>query len=1495
MKRHYCTYFDRNYLVRAVALVESLRRHEAHDFTVYAICHDELSRQLLNKLGMPEIVPVPMHDLERHDKPLLAAKQGRTHVEYFWTATPTIILRLLEWHPEIDVLTYLDADLFFFSSPEPIFAELGKGSVLIHEHRYSPAVAYLEPMSGRFNVGLLSFRNDAKAREVLAWWRDRCNEWCFARCEPGRMGDQYYLNEWPTRFPHVRILQHVGGGVAPWNHDQYAYREDASGDITVDGRALIFYHFHALAAASEQVIVPVKHAHYPLTREIAVMVFVPYAKALERATARVREVMPGFSFGLGDKDAVSSDQTIIFHRSARDEAGPLNRGEIIEADNGWACYWPHAREVRVPASGGISQPPRPPKVSYPYKVTALVSTYKSAAFIAECLTDLVGQTIADRIEIIVVDADSPEGEGAIVAEFQKRHPNIKYIRTPERIGVYAAWNMAILASSGEYLISVSTNDRLRRDACELLARTLDENPQIALAYGDSYLTRIPHQTFEQHTLAGVYAWPKYSFERLLQTCMVGPHPMWRRTVHDHVGLFDESFKAIGDQDMWLRIGEKFELMHVPLVTGLFWTTEESLSGDISTASPEVAAVHRKYQARLLYRNWMKKHSLQEIDGQILAERMFLKWQSHPDFHFIIAVRAGAESGLADTIDSLSVQMYNKWRLSIVADFPCPDPLFDEMENLEWIQSAPDAVNEQVERIARQSQASWVCPLLPGVQLEPHFLIRCGDYINLNRDWRLIYFDEDVRDQDGLHYDDKFKPDFNLDLLRSFPYTGFPVYERAALTAAGAIAGCDRTSLYDAVFRVLEHHGEKSIGHIADVLMHLPPSLLNVFDEEAEKAVVARHLIRAGVEAEVGTGYVPGTYRVTYSHPGTPLVSIIIPTKNKLEFIQPCIDSVLEKTSYPSYEILVVDNGSDDPDVHEYYRFLRGKYPQTVRTLAYDAEFNFSAMNNLAAAEARGEYLLLLNNDTQIVQREWLERMLNHAQRPEVGVVGARLVYPETGKLQHAGVVLGMSRIADHPFNGTHAMAEPGYMNRAQVDQNYSAVTAACMLVRRSVYEQVGGMDDEDLKVLFNDIDFCLKVGQAGRKIVWTPYATVVHHGSASLNGEAVDLMKLALGNERAKHERAAMMERWLPRLANDPAYNRHLSFQQPGYQVEGTVVIDWDTNFHDRPRILASPLSGGSGEYRVIGPFRALSRAGLAQCDVIQMGQMFKTRVLTPVEIERAKPDTLVLQAAVDDTQMEALELYKQFNPDVMRVFTLDDLLTQVPKQNSFYRHSYKDAKPRLRKALALCDRAIVTTEPLAELCRPMIGDVRVIPNRLERALWGDLKSLRRQGAKPRVGWAGAQQHAGDLALITDVVKATAGEVDWVFFGMCPEALRPYLHEFHDFVLSFYDYPAKLASLNLDLAVAPLEINAFNEAKSNLRLLEYGILGWPVVCSDVYPYQGAPVKRVANDPQAWVEAIRERAHDLDAAEREGAQLKRWVLDNFILEDHLDEWVRAFVR
>ena len=293
-------------------------------------------------------------------------------------------------------------------------------------------------------------------------------------------------------------------------------------------------------------------------------------------------------------------------------------------------------------------------------------------------------------------------------------------------------------------------------------------------------------------------------------------------------------------------------------------------------------------------------------------------------------------------------------------------------------------------------------------------------------------------------------------------------------------------------------------------------------------------------------------------------------------------------------------------------------------------------------------------------------------------------------------------------------------------------------------------------------------------------------------------------------------------------------------------------------------------------------------------GFHFPVRVMSAAEMERMKPDVAVFHQTLNDQQLEALSQYDRYNTDVLKVFTIDDLISQVPEKSSAYKNimaGYRDAKTRLRRALQHCDRFIASTQPLADLCADMIEDIRVIPICLERDSWTQLKTKRGQGKKPRVGWAGAMQHQGDQEMIIDVVKETAAEVDWIFFGMCIDEIKPYATEIHDYV-PLDEYPEKLASLNLDLAVAPLELHPFNEAKSDLRLLEYGVLGWPVVCTDIYPYREAPVTRLPNKPGVWIETIRKKISDMNLLAAEGSRLKSWVLANRILEDRLDVWLDA---
>lgn len=295
--RYYCTYFDKNYLIRALALIDSLNTHERQPFTLFAVCLDELTRTVLTTMALPNVVPLPLHEFEAGDEDLRSARKNRDLVEYFWTLTPTIILRLLERNRQIDLITYLDSDLYFFSSPDPIFSELGENSVLIHEHRFheafKPAIIY-----GRFNVGLLSFRNNHDGLTVLHWWRERCIEWCYSRLEEGRYGDQLYLDVWPEKFRGVRVLEHVGAGVAPWNNLQYRFEQRADGRVTVDGLALIFYHFHGLLFKHPCYVILSKLLAHKFTADIILLCYLPYVRKLMEKIDAVRSIVPGFDCGL---------------------------------------------------------------------------------------------------------------------------------------------------------------------------------------------------------------------------------------------------------------------------------------------------------------------------------------------------------------------------------------------------------------------------------------------------------------------------------------------------------------------------------------------------------------------------------------------------------------------------------------------------------------------------------------------------------------------------------------------------------------------------------------------------------------------------------------------------------------------------------------------------------------------------------------------------------------------------------------------------------------------------------------------------------------------------------------------------------------------------------------------------------------------------------------------------------------------------------------------
>lgn len=436
-------------------------------------------------------------------------------------------------------------------------------------------------------------------------------------------------------------------------------------------------------------------------------------------------------------------------------------------------------------------------------------------------------------------------------------------------------------------------------------------------------------------------------------------------------------------------------------------------------------------------------------------------------------------------------------------------------------------------------------------LSPNALFEVAKALEADDTIDVLYTDEDKVDMElKEHFQPHLKPDFNLDLLRSNNYIcHFFVVRRSIVEKIGGFRGeYNGAQDYDFIFRCTDD--ARRIYHIPEILYHWrthkastadnPASKMYAF--EAGKKAIETHLSNYGQTAEVTLKKDLGFYRVKYPVQGTPAVSIIIPNKDQKDTLKLCIDSVLSKTAYSNYEIIIVENNSTTQEIFAYYEELKKDDRISVVTWEGAGGFNYSAINNFGVSKAKGEYILFLNNDVEVLEDTWLEEMLGNCQRPEVGITGVKLLYPDK-TIQHAGTVIGIGGVAGHMFVGMSANRS-GYMHKASLQMNYSAVTAACMMMKRTVFEQLHGFE-EQLSVAFNDVDLCLRTVQAGYLVVYDPYVVLYHYESKS-RGQEDSQEKI----RRFQGEIEFMRTRWEDLLKKgDPYYNKNLSLSKWNYSL----------------------------------------------------------------------------------------------------------------------------------------------------------------------------------------------------------------------------------------------------------------------------------------------------------------------------------------------------------
>lgn len=402
---------------------------------------------------------------------------------------------------------------------------------------------------------------------------------------------------------------------------------------------------------------------------------------------------------------------------------------------------------------------------------------------------------------------------------------------------------------------------------------------------------------------------------------------------------------------------------------------------------------------------------------------------------------------------------------------------------------------------------------------------------------VCYSDHDILDAGGQRCQPQFKPDWNAELCRSGHYIGGVLRITVdKLLAAGWLDHATAEGSYGLLLRLEDELTADSTGHIPAVLYHQPQTIALLPDA----SLLQQHFARQKLKADVQQNRF-GMLDIHYqAQEPRPMVSIVVPTRNMLEVLQPCIDSVLQQTDYPAFEVLIVDNQSDDATTLKYMDQM-AQHP-AVRVLRYNAPFNYSAINNFAVKHAHGDYICLLNNDTEVIRPDWLSQMVGQLQQPAVGVVGARLLFADK-RVQHAGDAVGVGGCAGH-MHFRLAADEPGYMARAVVSQDLSAVTAACMLTPKALYLAVGGLNEQDLTVAFNDVDYCLKVREQGKRVVYTPLAELYHYESVS-RGKDDNPVK----QRRAATEAQYMRQRWAGVMQGDPFYNPNLNSKTPDFRI----------------------------------------------------------------------------------------------------------------------------------------------------------------------------------------------------------------------------------------------------------------------------------------------------------------------------------------------------------
>lgn len=574
----------------------------------------------------------------------------------------------------------------------------------------------------------------------------------------------------------------------------------------------------------------------------------------------------------------------------------------------------------------------------------------------------------------------------------------------------------------------------------------------------------------------------------------------------------------------------------------------------------LAAYEQTFERRDIRSNYLQWLSRQDCLSKKDAIDQMCQWSQKPLISILVPVFNPDPSYLKKCLDSVLGQFYVLWQLCI-ADDASTDSAVKKILN-EY------ALNDSRISVVHRQRNGHICAASNSALtlangeflalldhddcLTPDALFQVVKALQFYPDAGLLYSDEDKLNELEERFEPHFKPNWNPELLLAQNYISHLSVFRTELVreVGGFRVGFEGSQDHDLVLRVCRRLQAKQIVHIPRVLYHWRASAGSTalssnqksYSSKAGLAAVQDHFQSIESQAKVYEGHLSNTYRITWPLPSPmPMVSLLVPTRDKLHLLQPCVDAILKLTIYSNFELLILDNQSSCSQTLAYMKQVAER-DHRVRVLRWDSLFNYSAINNFGVANAHGSIIGLINNDVEPINADWLEQMVRQVCRTEIGCVGAKLYYPND-TIQHAGVVLGIGGVAGHGHKYFSRNAA-GYFSRLQLAHNVSAVTGACLVVRKNVYEELGGLDEENLKVSFNDVDFCLKVREAGYRNLFTPYAELYHHESMS-RGPNDTSSKRALANAEA----AFMRKKWGNLLDTDPYYNPNLTLVHEDFSL----------------------------------------------------------------------------------------------------------------------------------------------------------------------------------------------------------------------------------------------------------------------------------------------------------------------------------------------------------